>query len=268
MDGKKVTPGLLQQKKDKGEKITVLTAYDYPTAKLAEQAGMDALLVGDSLGMAVQGHETTLPVTLDEMVYHTKIVCRAVERVMVIGDLPFMSYQISPEQAIESAGRLLKEAGAHAVKIEGGEHMAETVARMTDIGIPVVTHVGLTPQSVRKFGGLGRVQGKTESDADRILREAQILEEAGSFMIVLELIPAELARRVTESLTIPTIGIGAGPHCDGQVQIVDDMLGRYTGKQFKHVKKYADLASTMTEAFEHYIHEVQSGDFPGPEHSF
>lgn len=263
----KVTTVKLVEKKHKGEKIASVTAYDYSTAKVLDEAGIDFILVGDSLGMVVLGYENTLPVTMEDMIHHTKAVVRGTKHALVVADMPFMSYQVSIEETIRNAGRLIQEAGAGAVKLEGGRSMAETVARLVDIGIPVLGHIGMTPQSVHKFGGF-KVQGKTESDAERILSDAKALEEAGAFGIVLELIPSELAKTVTASVSIPTIGIGGGVHCDGQVLIVDDMLGTYTDMQPKHNKKYADVHQVMSEAFENYIREVKEGAFPGSEHSF
>lgn len=267
MNREKVTTVSLMQKKRKGEKITVLTAYDYSTAKLLDQAGIDIALVGDSLGMVVLGYESTLPVTMDDMLHHTKAVARGVSRTMVVGDMPFMSYQINPEEALANAGRFLQEGGAHAVKLEGGIPVAETVARIVDAGIPVMGHLGMTPQSVRKFGGF-RVQGKSQSDAERIINDAKALEEAGVFAIVLELIPKDLARQITESVSVPTIGIGAGPYCDGQVQVTNDILGMYGEFHPKHAKKYANFSEAMTTALKNYIDEVKAGVFPGEEHSF
>ena len=263
----KFTTVSLLQKKQKGEKITALTAYDYSTAKLLDEAGVDIALVGDSLGMVVLGYDTTLPVTMEDMLHHTAAVVRGVERAMVVADMPFMSYQINLEQAMTNAGRFLQEAGAHAVKLEGGRPMTETISRIVDVGIPVLGHLGYTPQSVHKLGG-PRIQGRTESDAQRILNDAKALEQAGVFAIVLELVPKELAGRVTESVSVPTIGIGAGPHCDGQVLVTNDLLGLYGEFHPKHAKKYAQLSDVILQAFKSYVEEVKSGKFPGPEHSF
>lgn len=263
----KVSTAKLLKMKQAGEKVLVLTAYDYSTAQIAEKAGIDVMLVGDSLGMVVLGYENTLPVTMEDMIHHTKAVVRGVRRAMVVADLPFMSYQISPEQALTNAGRLLKEAGAHAVKLEGGRPMLETIRRIVDAGIPVMGHLGLLPQSLRKIGGY-RVQGRTESDAERLMNDAAALEDAGVFSIVLELVTADLAKQVSESISVPTIGIGSGPGCDGQVQIADDILGLYGDRQPKHAKKYANLSVTIEEAVRSYVEEVRRGDFPGPEHSF
>lgn len=257
----------LLKKKQKGEKITILTAYDYSTAKLIDEASVDVIMVGDSLGMVVLGYDSTLPVTMEDMLHHTRAVVRGVNRAMVVGDMPFLSYQINVEEAVENAGRFLQEAGAHAVKLEGGRPMVETISRIVDVGIPVMGHLGMTPQSVHKFGGF-RLQGKTESDAERIFNDAKALEQAGVFAIVLELVPTELAKRITEAVSVPTIGIGAGPHCDGQVLVTNDLLGLYGEFHPKHAKKYANLSDVMLEAFKSYVEEVKAGKFPGPEHSF
>ena len=257
----------LLKKKQKGEKITILTAYDYSTAKLIDEASVDVIMVGDSLGMVVLGYDSTLPVTMEDMLHHTRAVVRGVNRAMVVGDMPFLSYQINVEEAVENAGRFLQEAGAHAVKLEGGRPMVDTISRIVDVGIPVMGHLGMTPQSVHKFGGF-RLQGKTESDAERIFNDAKALEQAGVFAIVLELVPTELAKRITEAVSVPTIGIGAGPHCDGQVLVTNDLLGLYGEFHPKHAKKYANLSDVMLEAFKSYIEEVKAGKFPGPEHSF
>jgi 3-methyl-2-oxobutanoate hydroxymethyltransferase len=263
----KVTTIKLLQKKAAGERLTMLTAYDYPTGKLVDEAGIDIALVGDSLGNVVLGYENTIPVTMEDMIHHTSAVVRGVERAMVVADMPFMSFQVSSELALISAGRLVKEAGAHAVKLEGGRPVCDTVRRITDAGIPVMGHLGLTPQSVHKFGGY-RVQGRTESEAERIVSDARALVEAGVFAIVLELMPAELAREVTAAIPVPSFGIGAGPHCDGQVQVIHDILGLYPGRKPKHAKAYADLYSPMLEALKSYADEVRNGVFPDEEHSF
>jgi 3-methyl-2-oxobutanoate hydroxymethyltransferase len=263
----RVTVQALQRKKQAGERITALTAYDFSTARALDECGIDFVLVGDSLGMVVLGYDSTIPVTMSDMVHHTRAVSRGVERALVVADMPFMSYQVSIEEAVSNAGRLIQEGGAQAVKVEGGRAVVEAVARMVDIGIPVLGHLGMTPQSVHKFGGF-KVQGKSESDAERILDDAIALQSAGAFGVVLELIPADLAKSVTDTLKIPTIGIGAGPHCDGQVLIVDDMLGIYQVRELKHNKKYADLHAVMQKAFGEYIREVKEGKFPGTEHSF
>ncbi len=250
----------LKQWKQQGRKIVVLTAWDFAIAQLLDAAGVDIILVGDSLGMVTLGYETTLPLTLEEMIHHTKAVRRGVKRALVVCDLPFLSYQESSQQAIHSAGRVLKETGAQAVKLEGGyPAAAETVARLTAIGIPVMGHVGLTPQSVHLLGY--RQQGKTNDDADRIFAEAIALGEAGAFAIVLEHIPSDLARRITQKLTIPTIGIGAGGHCDGQVLVTADLLG-LSEKLPPFAKSYVNLRQEITQAVKEFSYEVQEQKFP------
>ncbi|HEY8489724.1 MAG TPA: 3-methyl-2-oxobutanoate hydroxymethyltransferase [Dehalococcoidia bacterium] len=257
----------LKAMKRRGEKFAMITAYDYPTARLAEAAGVPVILVGDSLGMVVLGYDSTIPVTLEDIIHHTKAVVRGTERAMVVADMPFMSYQTSPEDALRNAGRLLQEAGATAVKLEGGVHMAPTVKRLVEVGIPVMGHIGLTPQSVNQLGGY-KVQGKTPAAAVKVLNDAKALEEAGAFAIVLETIPTPLAKLITERVKVPTIGIGAGPHCDGQVQVFHDMLGLYPGYIPKHAKQYAQLARTIEEAVGQYVREVREGAFPTAEQSF
>lgn len=251
-----------QTAKGKGRKLSVLTAYDFLWAGIYDEAGVDAILVGDTLGMVVQGHSTTLPVTLDQMIYHGEMVVRAVKRALVIVDLPFMSYQVSPAQAIESAGRILKETGAAAVKLEGGAKQAATLQALTDADIPVMAHVGMRPQSVNKFGSMGKIQ----RDEDRLLEDAKAAEAAGAFGIVLELIPRSIAARITSELSIPTIGIGAGPDCDGQVLVSCDMFG-LTGFKPRFLKQYADLRTTILEATRQYVQEVGDGTFPTAAHS-
>ncbi|MFB3925738.1 MAG: 3-methyl-2-oxobutanoate hydroxymethyltransferase [Syntrophales bacterium] len=263
----KITVSVVRAMKEKGEKIAMLTAYDYPTAAAADEAGLDLILVGDSLGMVVLGYESTLPVTMDDMIHHTKAVSRAVKRAMVIGDMPFMSYQASVDDAVSNAGRFLQEAGAHGVKLEGGREVAEVTRRICAAGIPVMAHLGLTPQSVHQLGGY-KVQAKESAAAQKLLEDAKILEEAGAFSIVLECIPADLAEKVSKSLSIPTIGIGAGVHCDGQVLVIHDMLGMFERFTPKFVKKYAQLNVHIKKAVEQYIEEVKAGVFPGKEHSF
>ena len=253
--------------KARGEKIPMVTAYDYTSAKLAEEAGVRILLVGDSLGMVVLGYDSTIPVTMADMVHHIKAVARGVKHSMIIGDLPFISYQESTSQALHNASRLVQEGGAHAVKLEGGENVAETVRWIVQWGIPVMGHIGLTPQSVNKFGGY-RVQGKKKGEAAQLVKDAVALEEAGVFSIVLELVPSALARAITERLSIPTIGIGAGPHCDGQVQVVHDMLGLYTDFVPKHARQYARLAEVISDAIRHYAADVRDGSFPSGKESF
>jgi 3-methyl-2-oxobutanoate hydroxymethyltransferase len=267
MNGKRITTKSVVEKKKTGEKITVLTAYDYPTARLIDDAGVDIILVGDSLGQVVLGLESTLPVTMDNMIHHASAVVRGVEHALVVGDMPFMTYQISPEEALGNAGRYMQEACIHAVKLEGGHSVIDAVKRIIDAGIPVMGHLGYTPQSTYQFGG-PRVQGRTESEAERILSDARELEAAGVFSIVLEVIPQDLARKVTAAVSIPTIGIGAGPHCDGQVLVVHDLLGLTMNGTPKHAKGYADLGTEMTRAFKEYVKDVKHGTFPGEEHSF
>lgn len=247
--------------KQSGEKIAMLTAYDYPTAQLLDESGIPILLVGDSLGMVVQGQNTTLPVTLEDIIYHTRMVARGASHAMIVADLPFMTYQVSPEQAMQNAGRLMREGGAHAVKLEGGVEMAETVQRLVDAGIPVMAHLGLTPQSVHALGGFA-VQGRSHSAAKKLLTDAAALQAAGAFSVVLEMVPAEVAAVITERLTIPTIGIGAGPHCDGQVLVFHDMIGYTSGYIPKHNKRYANLAEVIRSAASTYLDEVQAGTFP------
>jgi 3-methyl-2-oxobutanoate hydroxymethyltransferase len=249
--------------RSRGVRLTMLTAYDYTLARLLDAAGVDGLLVGDSLGMVVQGGETSLSVTLDEMIYHTRLVARGVRRSLLVADMPFMSFQVSPQQALESAGRIVKEGGAHAVKLEGGVRSAEAIAAISRADIPVMGHVGMTPQSVRRFGGF-----RVQRDEERILQDALATQQAGAFAVVLECVPAEVARAVTDALTIPTIGIGAGAGCDGQVLVVHDMLGLFDELKPRFVKQYADLGPAIVRAAESYCREVRDGTFPGPEHSF
>jgi len=256
----------LQKMRNTGEKIAMLSAYDASFATLCDEAGAEILLVGDSLGMVIQGRDSTLPVTLADIEYHTICVARGAKRPMIVGDLPFGAYQISPGQAYESAARLMA-AGAHVVKLEGGAVMAETVAFLTSRGIPVMGHLGLTPQAVHQLGGF-RVQGKTDDAAERMIDEARQLEQAGASSLVIECIPASLGKRVTEALTIPTIGIGAGPDCSGQILILHDMLDIYPGKKAKFVKNYMAGAGSVQEALATFVREVKSGAFPGPEHCF
>ncbi|HTG80499.1 MAG TPA: 3-methyl-2-oxobutanoate hydroxymethyltransferase [Geobacteraceae bacterium] len=264
---KKKTVLDIQRMKADGEKITVLTCYDYPTARIMDGCGIDMLLVGDSVGVVVSGHENTLPVSMDEMIYHTRAVVRAEPKALVVADLPFLSYQVSLDEARRNAGRLVKEGGAAAVKIEGGEHVASTIRAIVDMDIPVMAHIGLTPQSIHRMGGY-RVQGKKEEQAAQLLSDAHAVQAAGAFAVVLEGIPLKLARRITAELAIPTIGIGAGPHCDGQVLVIHDILGLCEKYSPKFVKRYADVKSVMTEAVTRYIAEVKGGEFPTEEHSF
>jgi 3-methyl-2-oxobutanoate hydroxymethyltransferase len=263
----KITNRLLRSKKRKGEKVTMMTAYDCLFARIVDAAGLDVILVGDSLGNVVQGRSTTLPVTLDEMIYHTAMVARGTEQAMVVADMPFMSFQVSPEDALRNAGRCIKEGGAEAVKLEGGSAMAETISRLTSVGIPVMGHVGLTPQSVHQLGGY-RVQGKKEKAAERLVGEAKAVQDAGAFSIVLECVPTELAKTISEKLRIPTIGIGAGPHCDGQVLVLHDLLGLTGAPGPKFVKRYAELGSLVDEALRQFVEEVRGGQYPDEEHSY
>lgn len=248
--------------KAESRKLAVLTAYDFPTAKILDESGVDALLVGDTLGMVVQGKPTTLPVTLDQMIYHGEMVARAATRSLVIVDLPFLSYQVSPQQAVENSGRVLKETLAPCVKLEGGVGQAATIAALTAADIPVMAHVGLKPQSVHMLGGMNKVQ----RDRQRLLDDARAATEAGAFAIVLELIPMEIAAEITEMLPIPTIGIGAGPHCDGQVLVTPDMLGATVGFSPKFLKRYASLNDTIRDAAAEYVRDVHEGRFPTEEH--
>jgi 3-methyl-2-oxobutanoate hydroxymethyltransferase len=264
---KKVTTQTFRNKKARGETITMLTAYDYPTALAVDMAGIDSILVGDSLGMVVLGYDSTLPVTMEDMLHHCKAVARGAKHALLVGDMPFMSYQASVDEAVRNAGRFLQEAGMGAVKLEGGRERRATVESIAAAGIPVMGHLGLTPQSVHQFGGF-RVQGKTALAAQRLLEDAILLQEAGCFSIVLETIPAQLARHISDKLEIPTIGIGAGDGCDGQVLVTHDLLGLFDRFTPSFVKKYAELHETMAQAFEHYKLDVENGQFPSAEHSF
>lgn len=257
---------LLNKKKNK-EKITMLTAYDYPTAKIVDEAEIDAILVGDSLAMVVQGLENTLPVTMQEMLYHTKMVSRAVSRAFVIADMPYLSYQVSIEQAVLNAGTFLKEAGAQAVKLEGGRDFAKTIEAITKADIPVVAHIGLTPQSIHALGGY-KVQGKTTEQAKRLMEDAHILQDSGAFALLLEAIPAELAKEITQSLSIPTIGIGAGSHCDGQVLVLHDVIGLFERFKPKFCKQYVNIKEIALNAIKQYKEEVKNQTFPSAEHSW
>ncbi len=263
----RVTIGEIREMKQRGEKIPMLTAYDYATAKLVDEAGVPLILVGDSLGMVILGYESTIPVTMDEMIHHTKAVVRGTKHALVIGDMPFMTYHLSVEDALRNAARFIQEGGAQAVKLEGGEVVAEKVSRLVACGIPVQGHIGLTPQSVHQLGGY-KVVGKTPKVAVRVLNDAKALEEAGAFSIVLECVPAPLSKLITERVAVPTIGIGAGKHCDGQVQVVSDILGLFTDFVPKHAKQYARLNQAITTAVTDYIAEVKAGDFPTPKQSY
>ncbi|MEK7234740.1 MAG: 3-methyl-2-oxobutanoate hydroxymethyltransferase [Elusimicrobiota bacterium] len=262
-----VTISTLLDLKRKGVKIAALTAYDFPTARLAEEAGVDVILVGDSVAMTKLGYENTLPVTIDEMVHHTKAVKRGISRALLVADMPYLSYEVDLKEAVRNAGRLLKEGGAHAVKVEGGIEVASTIKEFLKINVPVFGHLGLTPQAVNRLGGY-KVQGRSPEAAEKILTEARILEGAGCCAVVLECVPADLAKEITKRLQIPTIGIGAGPHCDGQVLVSDDMLGLSESGPTKFVKRYADLRAQSLKAIGDYCREVRDGSFPGPEHSF
>ena len=255
----------LQDMKTAGERIVCVTAYDFPSARLVQQAGFEVVLVGDSLGNVVLGYDTTIPVTLDDVLHHTRAVARGAPDLLVVADMPFMTFNVSVDDALRNAGRLLQEGGAHAVKLEGGEPVAGAVRRLTESGIPVMGHLGLTPQSVNQLGGY-RVQGRTLEQAQRLLDDADALEEAGAFSVVLEAVPAELARIVTDRLRVPTIGIGAGPDCDGQIQVWHDILG-FGARRPKHAKRYADLNETIGTALAAYVQEVREGRFPAPEHA-
>jgi len=260
------TASRIRASKGKG-KLACLTAYDFATARQIDEAGIELILVGDSLAMTVLGYENTLPVTMEQMLHHTAAVARAVKNALVVADMPFMSYQVSPEQALANAGRFLKEAGAGAVKIEGGALRAPTIRALVDNGIPVLGHIGLTPQSLRELGGY-RVQGRKPEQAEQLLGDAQTLERAGVFALVLECVPAALAQELTAIVSVPTIGIGAGPACDGQILVTHDLLGLYTAVAPKFVKRYAELGSQMSRAFAAYKREVEEGVFPGPEHAY
>jgi len=257
----------VQRFKEEGRRFAMLTAYDYLSAQILDDAGIPILLVGDSLGMVMLGYPTTLPVTMDEMIHHAKAVSRGSRQALLVGDMPFMSYHASVEQAITSAGRFLQEGGMHAVKLEGGGRIVEITRRLTEMGIPVMGHLGLTPQFVHQMGGF-KVQGKSEAQAARIVADAKDLEQAGAFSLVLEGVPNAVAARVTRAVRIPTIGIGAGPETDGQVLVLHDMLGLTTGKTPKFVKRYANLAAEVSRAAQQYAQEVGEGSFPGPEHSY
>jgi 3-methyl-2-oxobutanoate hydroxymethyltransferase len=263
---KTTIPDILK-KKAEGRKITVLTAYDFPTAQIVDEAGIDIILVGDSLGMVVQGIDSTLPVTMDEMVYHTKMVSRGAKTGLVVADMPFLSYQADTAEAVRNAGRFLKEAGAEAVKLEGGTAVAGAIRAITAAGIPVMGHVGLTPQHVHALGGF-KVQGRDEAAREKVLADARAVQEAGAFSVVLESVPASLAKEIGAMLSIPTIGIGAGPHCDGQVLVIHDLLGLFDRFTPKFVKRYAHLKADAVKAVKQYRQDVESGGFPADEHTF
>lgn len=267
MKAQRVTIQILKQMKQQGEKIAVVTAYDATFSRLFDEAGVDVLLVGDSLGMVVQGHETTLPVTLDDMIYHCRAVARGAERAHVVGDMPFMSYQASIEQALINAGRLMKEGGCHSIKLEGGAAHADLVARLVGAGIPVMGHIGLTPQSVHQLSGF-KVQGRERGGRERLVADALSLEKSGAYAIVLEAIPAEIARAITKAVSVPTIGIGAGAACDGQVLVSYDLLGMNESFKPRFVRRFATLGATIQSAVTAYVQEVRAGTFPSDAESF
>lgn len=263
----KNTSVTFKESKKNGEKLTMLTAYDYTTAKLLDESGVDSILVGDSLGMVVLGYDDTLSVTMEDMIHHSAAVARGAKNALIVTDMPFMSYQTSVYDAVVNAGRLVKEGGAQAVKLEGGIEFCEHIKAIVKASIPVCAHIGLTPQSINAFGGF-KVQGKGKQEAQRLLDEARAVEEAGAFAVVLECVPAKLAKKISESISIPTIGIGAGAGCDGQVLVYQDMLAMYSDFKPKFVKQYAQIGSVMKDAFRQYIDEVKSGAFPSKEHTF
>jgi len=267
MAEKKISILDFKRKKDAGEKITMLTAYDYPMASLVDAAGIDSILVGDSLGMVMLGYDSTVPVTMDEMIHHTKAVRRGTKRAFLIGDMPFMSYQVSDEDAVFNAGRFIKEAGCEAVKIEGGREACPRIEAIVGAGIAVLGHIGLTPQSISKLGGY-KVQGKDAAAAKRLTEDAILLEKTGCFAVVLECVPGDLAEKITAKLGMPTIGIGAGAGCDGQVLVTHDIVGYFDRFVPKFVKQYAKINRTMTEAIEAFKRETESGEFPEEKHSF
>ncbi len=263
----RVTITEIREMKHRKEKIPMLTAYDYVTAKTVDEVGVPLILVGDSLGMVMLGYESTIPVTMEEMIHHTKAVVRGARKAMVIGDMPFMTYHISLPDALHNATRFIQEAGAQAVKLEGGEVVADKVRHLVECGIPVMGHIGLTPQSIHQLGGF-KVRGKGLEEARKLLNDARVLEEAGAFAVVLECTPAPLSRLITQALAIPTIGIGAGPDCDGQVQVISDLLGLYTDFVPKHARQYAKLAGEIETAVSSYVSDVKSGDFPTAQQSY
>lgn len=267
MNEERVTTAFFREARATGRPITMLTAYDYPMARLVDAAGIDAILVGDSLGNVVLGYTSTIPVTMDDMIHHIKAVTRGVTRAMVVGDMPFLSYHLSLEESLKNAGRIIQEGGAQAVKLEGGQEVAPVIRAMVAAGIPVMGHLGLTPQAIHQMGGY-KVQGKDEATARKLLDDARALEEVGVFSIVLECVPAALARLITQKLEVPTIGIGAGPHCSGQILVTHDLLGLFGGAGPKFVKRYVNLYQEIMKALQAYREEVQTGAFPAPEHCF
>ena len=263
----RITINQIKEMKQKGEKITMLTAYDYSTAKIVDEAGIPLILVGDSLGMVVLGYESTIPVTMEEMLHHTKAVVRGTKQAMVIGDMPFMTYHVSVDDALYNAASFIQEGGAQAVKLEGGVTVAEKVSRIVECGMPVMGHIGLTPQSIHQLGGF-KIQGKTQDSAARLLEDAQSLEQAGAFAIVLETVPSQVAKIITAKISIPTIGIGAGIDCDGQVQVINDILGSFADFVPKHAKQYAKLTDIISKAVTEYHNEVKAGSFPTEKQSY
>jgi len=264
---KHITTKVLYAMKQRGEKITMLTAYDFLTAKFLDEAGVEVILVGDSLGNVIQGNETTLPVTLEQMIYHTKIVKRAVKNAIVVADMTFMSYQVGVKEAITNCGRVMKETGCDAVKMEGGDYIAETIRRVVEIGIPVMGHLGLTPQSINKFGSF-KTRGTEKEEADKIYKDSLLIERMGCFAIVIEKVPAKLGTKISRALKIPSIGIGAGPHCDGQVLVTHDMLGLVEDFKPRFVRRYASMATDTKDAFRKYIKDVKEKKFPTEKESY
>jgi 3-methyl-2-oxobutanoate hydroxymethyltransferase len=264
---RKVTTKSLLGMKQRGEQIAALTAYDHGMAELLDQAGIDVILVGDSVAMVMQGHETTVGVTLEQMLYHCALVARGVSRALVVGDMPFMSFQVNADEALRNAGRMVKESGVEAVKLEGGAPICATVRRIVDVGIPVMGHLGLTPQSIHQFGTY-QVRATTPDEAAELRRDARALQDAGAFALVLEKVPAELAREISAALTIPVIGIGAGPGCDGQILVTHDMLGLYSRFHPRFVRRYAEIAGEMRKAFQHYVGDVKAREFPSQAESY
>ena len=264
---KKITTATLRKMKFDKEKITMITAYDFTTAKMVDAGGIDAILIGDSAANVMAGHETTLPITLDQMIYHTQCVVRGVDRALIVADLPFGSYQSNPEKALESAVRMMKEGGAHSIKIEGGKEIEKSIIKIVNAGIPVMGHLGLTPQSIYQFGTY-KVRAKDDEEAEKLLSDAKLLEKLGCFALVLEKIPADLAKRVSESISIPTIGIGAGAECDGQVLVYQDMVGMNKGFSPKFLRRYLDLYTEITGAVSSFVKDVKTGDFPNENESY
>ena len=266
-DQRKVTTRSLLKMKERGDSIAALTAYDFLMAQLLDDAGIDVILVGDSAGMVIQGTETTVGVTMEQMLYHSAVVSRGVKRALVVADMPFMSYQVNPDEALRNAGRMVKESSVEAVKLEGGEKIAGTIRRIVDVGIPVMGHLGLTPQSIHKFGTY-QVRAREPEEADQLRRDAEQLQEAGAFAIVIEKVPADLASEISKSVDVPIIGIGAGGGCDGQILVSQDMLGLYTAFQPRFVRRYAEVGKDMLSAFKHYVRDVRSGEFPSEDESY